>query len=142
MEVRILANLAGSEKLSQLFQGEGTNSSSKGDIYVFMASKLFSKDVLDVTKADRSCAKQITLGVIYGMGVNTLHTWLLWILISKYLHFFTFQVTLLAQKLTTATKRTVSYASAKTQHDNWFKLFPKVREFNNKASLQLELNQF
>ena len=90
MEVRILANLAGSEKLSQLFQGEGTNSSSKGDIYVFMASKLFSKDVLDVTKADRSCAKQITLGVIYGMGVNTLHTWLLWILISKYLSFYIF----------------------------------------------------
>lgn len=60
-ELRILAHLAGEEKLIKAFQ-EGR------DVHTTTASQLFSVDYKDVSKDQRMVAKTINFGIIYGMG--------------------------------------------------------------------------
>lgn len=60
-ELRILAHLTGEEKLIDAFQ--------KGqDVHKTTASQLFTVDYDKVTKAQRSVAKTINFGIIYGMS--------------------------------------------------------------------------
>ena len=63
MEMRVMAHLADDRHLVHFF-----NSKQGSDIYVFMASLCFDCDEGDVTKEQRACAKQLTLGILYGMG--------------------------------------------------------------------------
>ena len=52
--------------------GEIFRSEKNSDIYKVMASKLFKKPLLQVSKEDRSKAKTLSLGIIYGMGKASL----------------------------------------------------------------------
>jgi DNA polymerase I-like protein with 3'-5' exonuclease and polymerase domains len=44
------------------------NSTTSSDIYLYMASLCFECDESAVTKEQRACAKQLSLGILYGMG--------------------------------------------------------------------------
>ncbi|HEX8931731.1 MAG TPA: DNA polymerase [Patescibacteria group bacterium] len=60
-ELRILAHLTGEEKLIEAFK-------NNQDVHKTTASQLFSVAYNDVTKAQRSIAKTINFGIIYGMS--------------------------------------------------------------------------
>eukprot|EP01033_Poteriospumella_lacustris_P014690 gene14690-10503_t len=63
IEMRVLAHVTGDMDMCRLFRDRG------GDIYKLLASKIFRKATLDaVTDAERTQAKVICLGCIYGMG--------------------------------------------------------------------------
>ncbi len=64
-EVRILAHMSGDQSLISLFAQPGTI-----DIYKQMSSVITGKSVASVSSKERSIAKQITLAIIYGMGIN------------------------------------------------------------------------
>ena len=64
-EVRILAHMSGDKSLISLFVQPGTI-----DIYKQMSSVITGKSVDSVSSKERSIAKQITLAIIYGMGIN------------------------------------------------------------------------
>jgi len=60
-ELRILAHLAREDNLIEAFD--------KGiDIHILTASKIFNKNVSEITKKERSIGKTINYGVIYGMS--------------------------------------------------------------------------
>lgn len=60
IELRILAHLSGDEALTHAFI-------SGGDIHTLTASKVFNLPETDVTKQQRTAAKAINFGIIYGM---------------------------------------------------------------------------
>lgn len=60
-ELRILAHLTGEEKLIQAFK-------ESRDVHKTTGSLLFNVDYADVTKDQRSVAKTINFGIIYGMS--------------------------------------------------------------------------
>ena len=62
-----MAHLSDDSQLVRFF-----NSTQGGDIYVFMASLCFDCDESDVTKEQRACAKQVSLGILYGLGANNM----------------------------------------------------------------------
>lgn len=62
IEMRILAHVSGDKDMCDLFHQE------QGDIYRLLASKIFQKPVEDVQDDERTRAKVICLGCIYGMG--------------------------------------------------------------------------
>jgi len=63
MEMRVLAHMCGDPGMLQLFR------SMRGDIYRDLACRLFNKHTpADVTDMERTQAKTICLGVVYGMG--------------------------------------------------------------------------
>ena len=64
-EVRILAHMSGDESLISLFNQPGSV-----DIYKQMSSVITGKDVRTVSSKERGIAKQVTLAIIYGMGLN------------------------------------------------------------------------
>jgi DNA polymerase-1 len=64
-EVRILAHMSGDKSLISLFVQPGTT-----DIYKQMSSVITGKDVKSISGKERSIAKQVTLAIIYGMGIN------------------------------------------------------------------------
>jgi DNA polymerase I-like protein with 3'-5' exonuclease and polymerase domains len=47
-------------------------SEGKEDLHKITASRIFEKEVKDVTKAERKTAKGVSFGILYGMGVKTL----------------------------------------------------------------------
>ena len=65
MEMRIMAHMSNDSQLVRFF-----NTTRGGDIYVFMASMCFDCDEATVTKEQRTCAKQLSLAVVYGMGAD------------------------------------------------------------------------
>ena len=67
MEMRIMAHLSNDGQLVRFF-----NSMQGSDIYVFMASLCFDCTEVEVTKEQRACAKQLSLGILYGMGADNM----------------------------------------------------------------------
>jgi DNA polymerase-1 len=65
-EIRILAHISGDEALISLFTQPGTT-----DIYKQMSSVISGKSPDNVTDEERAIAKQVTLAIMYGMGINT-----------------------------------------------------------------------
>jgi DNA polymerase-1 len=65
-EVRILAHMSNDEALLRLFTQPGST-----DIYKQMAGVISSKDPADVSDEERAVSKQVTLAIMYGMGLNT-----------------------------------------------------------------------
>ena len=63
MEVRVMAAASGDKQLASLF-GRGE------DIYRQMAAKVFRVNCQDVSSTQRKQAKQLSLGLLYGMGDN------------------------------------------------------------------------
>jgi DNA polymerase-1 len=60
-ELRILAHLTGEKALINAFE--------KGiDVHILTASKIFEKEIKDVTKGERRIGKTINFGVMYGMS--------------------------------------------------------------------------
>uniref|UniRef100_A0A7S3V8E1 DNA-directed DNA polymerase n=1 Tax=Chaetoceros debilis TaxID=122233 RepID=A0A7S3V8E1_9STRA len=65
-EVRILAHMSGDANLMNLFTQPGTD-----DVYKQMSSVISGKRSNEVTDKERSIAKQLTLAIMYGMGINS-----------------------------------------------------------------------
>jgi DNA polymerase I-like protein with 3'-5' exonuclease and polymerase domains len=65
IELRLLAHFTKDERLLNAFR-EGT------DFHSTVASKICGKAVTEITEDERSKAKRVVFGVLYGMGVNTL----------------------------------------------------------------------
>ena len=64
IEMRVLAQVTGDPILCEIFR-------AGGDIYVKLASQIFHKPEAAIEKVERTRAKTICLGVIYGMGVKS-----------------------------------------------------------------------
>ena len=64
IEMRVLAQVSGDPFLCEIFR-------AGGDIYIKLASQIFHKPEAAVEKVERTRAKTICLGVIYGMGVKS-----------------------------------------------------------------------
>lgn len=67
IEMRILAHVSADSAMCELFRGEG-------DIYRLLASKILKKSPDFVTDEERTRAKVICLGVLYGMGPQAAST--------------------------------------------------------------------
>jgi len=63
-EIRILAHMSNDQALIAMFRGE-----QDIDIYKQMAAAIKGTEVEEVTDEDRKIFKQVTLAIIYGMGV-------------------------------------------------------------------------
>jgi DNA polymerase len=61
IEARVLAWLAGQDDVLQLF-------ANKRDVYKYMASRIYRKDIEEITDAERFIGKTTVLGAGYGMG--------------------------------------------------------------------------
>jgi DNA polymerase-1 len=61
--MRVLACACNEQNLIRLFEDPGV-----ADVYRLMASQIYSKSIADVSSHERSVAKTISLGIIYGMG--------------------------------------------------------------------------
>jgi DNA polymerase-1 len=74
IEMRVLACAAREQNLIDLFQhdnGHGGDGGANSDVYKLMASQIYGKSSpADVTAHERSVAKTISLGIIYGMGAD------------------------------------------------------------------------
>ena len=81
-----------------------------GDIYVFMASLCFECDEAAVTKEQRTCAKQLSLAIQYGMGSDNM-----------------------AKKLTRFNGRTYTEYEATRLIQKWKEKFSGVTRFMAKA---------
>ena len=93
VELRILAHLSKDPGLTSAFaEGE--------DIHRSTAAKIFGVSPADVTDDQRSAAKAINFGIIYGMGPNRL-----------------------------AKQTGVSFAEAKQFIEKYFQGYPKIREY-------------
>lgn len=66
-EMRVLAELSGEPVLIEAFE-QGT------DIHKVAASRIFGKDMDDITKPERSRAKTLQFGLLYGRGAKALAT--------------------------------------------------------------------
>lgn len=64
-EVRILSHMSQDSALIEMFQDE-----NRADIYKQMSSAITGKAIGDVTEKERSISKQVTLAILYGMGVS------------------------------------------------------------------------
>ena len=60
--MRVLAHCSRDSNLLAIFKD------SRGDVYKLVASKLLHKNVDSIGKTERQLAKQVALGIIYGMG--------------------------------------------------------------------------
>jgi DNA polymerase-1 len=67
IELRIAAWLSGDERLTEVFREDK-------DVHATTAASLFAKPKDAVTKNERSKAKVINYGILYGMGVNALRS--------------------------------------------------------------------
>ncbi len=93
IELRIIASLSNDESMIESFKrGE--------DIHAATASKVFGVPLNEVTRSQRSDAKAVNFGIIYGQGAFTM-----------------------AQQLNK------SRNEAKELIDNYYKTFPKLREY-------------
>ncbi len=65
IEVRLLAHFSKDSKLQEVF-----TVTSDGDIYKSLGARIFKKPAVDINDTERKKAKTVTLGLIYGMGVE------------------------------------------------------------------------
>lgn len=93
IELRVLAHLAKDETMHQAFQ-------SGLDIHRETAAKILGKDPKDITSEERSSAKAINFGIIYGMGPQRL-----------------------------AREQGISMAQAKSFIEKYFLNFSRIREY-------------
>ncbi len=93
IELRILAHIADDENLRRAFAADQ-------DIHTLTAAQLLHKDPATITHGERSQAKAINYGVVYGMGPHRL-----------------------AQEIK------VSHGEAKRFIDNYFAHFPKIENY-------------
>lgn len=69
MELRVLACLAGDERLIAVLGGKDPRFKQyKSDIHLYTASVVFKKPPEEVTKEERHRAKEVSFGIIYGRG--------------------------------------------------------------------------
>lgn len=61
IELRVLAHISGDKNLISAF-------SKEADIHTFTASEVFSVPIDEVTKAQRSAAKAVNFGIVYGIS--------------------------------------------------------------------------
>jgi len=66
-EVRVCGWLAKEESLLQAYR-DGL------DLHAYNASKMFKKDMEDVTKTERSAAKALTFGILYGKSTQSMYS--------------------------------------------------------------------
>jgi len=92
-EMRIMALEAGDDGMLKAFE-EGY------DIYKYVASKLFNREMEKVTKEERQLAKSVGLGIIYGRGPNSI-----------------------------AEVCQISVDEAKALIEEFFRRFPRIRDF-------------
>lgn len=64
-ELRILTELSRDEHFTKAFH-DGT------DMHALTASKIYHKDIADITKTERSICKTVNFGLTYGMGATAL----------------------------------------------------------------------
>ena len=107
-EIRILAHVSGDEVLVQMFRGEDDI-----DIYKQMSSACSGKPVDRVTDEERRIYKQVTLAILYGMGVPQV-----------------------------AKKLGVSRAQAQQFFDAFFRRFREVRRWIEQTKEFARRNQF
>ena len=69
IEMRVLAHLSRDPYLIQLF----SDTTASNDVYKSLASKIYQKSVIEVSKEEREIAKRTALGVIYGMSTYGVH---------------------------------------------------------------------
>lgn len=93
IELRVLAHLSGDRGLLETFERDE-------DVHAHTASRIFGVPLDAVTKAQRSAAKTINFGVIYGMGPQRL-----------------------------ARENGVSLAEAKKFIEDYFAQYPRIREY-------------
>jgi len=94
-EVRILAHMANDQTMINLFcNKDGT------DFYKQMSSAVTGKSVSDVSVQERAVAKQVTLAVVYGMGIQS-----------------------------AAKKLRITYDAAQKFFASFYKRFPEVRRW-------------
>ncbi len=67
IEMRVLAHFCNDKNMQALFRSSDT---ATNDIYLLMAASVFAKPLNQVTKTDRNRVKTVSLGIIYGIGVN------------------------------------------------------------------------
>ena len=96
-EVRILAHMTGDPNLISLFIQPGNS-----DIYKQMSAVITGKSLDSVSKQERAIAKQVTLAIIYGMGLNSV-----------------------------ATKLSISKSMAQNFFQSFYGRFPKVKVWMN-----------
>ncbi|MCL1827772.1 MAG: DNA polymerase I, partial [Candidatus Cloacimonetes bacterium] len=65
IELRLLAILSDDQTMINAFK-------NKADIHLNTAAKMFNKDINEIDKEERSKAKTINFGIIYGMGAKNL----------------------------------------------------------------------
>ncbi len=102
IELRILAHLSQDSKMIAAYN-EGI------DIHALTASQIFEKKLDDITLAERSDAKAINFGIIYGMGKYSL---------SEDLH--------------------ISYQAAEDYINNYFAKYPDIKTFLDKSKEDAE----
>ena len=61
IELRILAHIANDEAMLEAF-------SNNEDIHAYTAARVLGKNVDDITREERSAAKAVNFGIVYGMG--------------------------------------------------------------------------
>ncbi len=69
IEMRVLAHLSKDPYLIQLF----SDTTMSNDVYKSLASKIYQKSTVEITKEEREIAKRTALGVIYGMSTYGVH---------------------------------------------------------------------
>lgn len=97
IELRILAHMSGDEDMISAFK-------SGEDIHTVTASKVFKTPINEVTSAQRSRAKAVNFGIVYGIGEFSL---------SEDLH--------------------VSLKEAKGYIEGYFATYPKIKEYLDKT---------
>jgi len=94
-ELRILAHFSNEKTLIETFQ-------QNGDVHALTASKIFGKDISQITKEERRAGKTINFGIIYGMGAQGL-----------------------------VSRLNISFEEATEFIDLYFASFPKIKEYFN-----------
>ena len=97
IELRILAHMSGDDDMISAFK-------SGEDIHTVTASKVFKTPIDDVTPSQRSRAKAVNFGIVYGIGEFSL---------SEDLH--------------------VSLKEAKGYIEGYFETYPKIKEYLDKT---------
>jgi DNA polymerase-1 len=83
------------------------------DIHALTASQVLGKDIKDVTKAERSAAKAINFGILYGMGVRNL-----------------------------AKSTGFSKDEAKSFLDTYFEMHPQIQEYIDAMKLKAHTDEY
>ena len=106
IELRLIAEVSGEDNMIKAFQ-------NGKDIHASTASKLFKVPITDVTKSQRSQAKAVNFGIIYGQSSFTL-----------------------------SEQTGLSRSEAKQMIDSYYQTYPMLKEFMNEQVLKARQNGF